>query len=247
MKLQTSILDRPPGYLGLLNETDWSSEPDAIVREAKRINSLAVMPEILKMQVAEENRIAYLYGSLYGRVFTPKVGVFPEEVRILSEQLARTFDGVWTPACQSAMSMIATIRDYGLLSVRVVTTVGVQFMVDGFQGTKNISTLRFHGIGTGATAEATADTALVTELTTQTTPTSTRATGTLTEGASANIFRTVGSNVVNTSVTVTEHGIFDQAATGGGSLLDRSVFAGIGLVNGNTLQTTYDFTIAAGG
>jgi hypothetical protein len=145
------------------------------------------------------------------------------------------------------MSQLATIKDYGLLSLRVVTTVGVNFIVDGFQGTKNISNLRYHGIGTGGTAEAIGDTALVTELTTQLSTASTRATGTLAEGASANIYRTVGANVVNTSVTVTEHGIFDQAATGGGSLLDRSLFAGIGLVNGNTLQTTYELTLAGGG
>lgn len=246
-KLSTRVLDRPPSYLGLLNATVWEGEEDVLVRESRRLNTLANMPEIARLQAAEDEKIWYMYGSLYGRVFRQLDGVDPEEVRTLAEQLANTFDGKWTSECQAAMSQLAIVKEYGLLSLRVVTTAGVNFLVDGFQGLQNIALLRYHGIGTNNTAESTGDVALNTELTTQLTPASTRAAGTQVEGASQNIFRTVGSNVVNTSVTVVEHGIFSQQATGGGSLLDRSVFAGIGLVNGNTLQTTYDFTIAAGG
>ena len=137
--------------------------------------------------------------------------------------------------------------DYGLASLRVVTTAGVNFLVDALQGTVEPQILRSHGLGTGATAEASGDTALVTELTTEYNPNSTRATGTLTEGGSANVFRTVGTNTVDGAAAVTEHGIFSQAATGGGTLLDRSVFSVINLANGDSLQSTYDFTINSGG
>lgn len=135
----------------------------------------------------------------------------------------------------------------GLASMRVVTTVGVNAIVDAFQNTFELETLQFHGIGTGSTAEATGDTALVTELTTEYNPDNTRATGTQTEGASANVFRTVGTNTVDAAVGIQEHGIFDQAATGGGVLLDRSVFAVVNLANGDSLESTYDLTVAAGG
>lgn len=134
----------------------------------------------------------------------------------------------------------------GLASMRVVTTAGVNFLVDTLQGTVEPEILRFHGLGTGTNAEAVGDTALQTELTTQYNPDSTRATGTLTEGASANIFRTVGTNTVDASAAVTEHAIFSQAATGGGTVLDRSVFSVVNLANGDSLQSTYDFTITAG-
>jgi len=137
--------------------------------------------------------------------------------------------------------------DYGLASLRVVTTAGVNYLVSCLQNAAEPENLRYHGIGTGGTAEAAADTALVTELTTQYNPDNTRATGTLTVGAANNVFRTVATNTVDASVTITEHGIFTQAATGGGTLLDRSLFAGIAMVSGNTLQTQYDFTINAGG
>lgn len=48
-------------------------------------------------------------------------------------------------------------------------------------------------------------------------------------------------------VAITEHGIFSQAATGGGVLLDRSVFSVVNLASGDSLQATYDLTFAAGG
>ena len=81
----------------------------------------------------------------------------------------------------------------------------------------------------------------------QYTPDSTRATGTTTEGASANVYRTVGTNTVDASVAITEHGIFSQAATGGGTLLDRSLFSAVNLASGDSLQSTYDATFSAGG
>lgn len=140
-----------------------------------------------------------------------------------------------------------TVEPLGLASLRVVTTAGVNAIVDAFQNTFEVENFKYHGIGTGNTAEASGDTALVTELTTEYNPNSTRATGTTTEGGSANVYRTVGTNTVDASAAVVEHGIFSQAATGGGTLLDRSVFSAVNLANGDSLQTTYDLTLSAGG
>lgn len=138
------------------------------------------------------------------------------------------------------------VLEYGLASMRVVTTTGVNYIVDAFQNSAELENLKYHGIGTGTNAEAAGDTALQTELTTQYSPDSTRATGTTTEGASANIYRTVGTNTVDATVAITEHGILSQASTGGGTLLDRSVFSAINMVSGDGLQTTYDLTVPAG-
>ncbi len=134
----------------------------------------------------------------------------------------------------------------GVVSLRVVTTAGVNFIVDAFQNTTEVENLKYHGVGTGTTAEAVGDTALVTESTTVLNPDSTRATGTTTEGASANIYRTVGTVSFDGSAAITEHGIFSQAATGGGTLLDRSVFSAINVANGDSIQFTYDLTLTAG-
>jgi hypothetical protein len=102
--------------------------------------------------------------------------------------------------------------------------------------------MKFHGIGTGATAAAETDTGCQTELTTQYNPDNTRATGSLTE-ASASVFRTVGTNTVDASVAITEWCLLSQAATGGGTMWSRVVFAAINLASGDSLQTTYDLTV----
>jgi hypothetical protein len=135
----------------------------------------------------------------------------------------------------------------GVVSCRVVTDAGVGFIVDAFQNIVELENMKFHGFGTGTTAEAAGQTALVTELTTAYATDNTRPTGSTTEGASANIYRTVGTLSPDASVAITEHGIFSQAATGGGVLLDRSVFSAINLVSGDSLQITYDLTFTSGG
>lgn len=136
--------------------------------------------------------------------------------------------------------------DYGLLSTRVVTTVGVGFLVDAWQNIVEMEIMKYHGCGTGTNAESSADTALQTECTTALNPDSTRATGSLGEGASANIFSTVGTLTFDASAAVTEHGLLSQAATGGGVLWDRSVFSAINVVSADSIQFTYQATFPAG-
>ena len=134
--------------------------------------------------------------------------------------------------------------DYGLASLRVVTDTGVGYIVDAFQNLVELENMKFHGLGTGGAAEAAGNTALTTELTTQYTPDNTRATGTTIEGATANIYRTVGTNTVDGTAAVTEHGIFSAAT--GGVMLDRSLFSVVNLASADSLQSTYDLTFVSG-
>lgn len=145
-------------------------------------------------------------------------------------------------------SHLSLVEDYGIVSRKVVTTVGVNFLVDALQNLVEPEILKYHGIGTGSTAEAVGDTGLVTELSAQYNPNDTRATGNLAEGAGANIFHTEGTNTLDANgVILREHGIFTQAAAPGGTLLDRSVFAAITLDSGDALLSKYELTITAGG
>lgn len=137
-------------------------------------------------------------------------------------------------------------EDYGLVSLRVVTDTGVAFIVDAFQNIVELEIMKYHGIGTGVTAESAAQTALVTESTTALNPDSTRATGSTIEAA-ANIYQTVGTLTVDAAVAATEHGIFSQAATGGGVMIDRSLFSAVNLAIGDSIQTDYRLTFASGG
>lgn len=140
--------------------------------------------------------------------------------------------------------------DLGLMGLNIVTTCGVQYIADAFRGTVEPEIMKYHGLGTGATAEVIGNTALQTELTTQYNPDSTRATGTL--AGSTNVFTTVGTNTVDASASPTEWGLLNQAATGAfnqntNNLLDRVTFTAVALANGDSLQTTFNLTFPAGG
>lgn len=129
----------------------------------------------------------------------------------------------------------------GLLSARVITNAGVAFLVDDWDNdATNITNMNFHDSGTGTNAEAAGDTTLQT----QAGPT-TRATGTKSQPA-ANQLRSIGTISYTSTLAITEHGLFDQAAQGG-TLWDRSVFSAINVVNGDSIQFTYTCTVSAGG
>jgi len=130
--------------------------------------------------------------------------------------------------------------DYGVLSYRLVTDAFVNFLVDQFQTeTAEVGDLKFHDSGVGTTAENAGDTDI------ETTDGESRVTGTQVEGASANIYRSVGTIAYTTTKAITEHGLFTIVT--GGTLVDRSVFAAINVTNGDSIQFTYELTLASGG
>lgn len=139
------------------------------------------------------------------------------------------------------------VEHLGLICTRVVTDAGVAFLVDDWDGSvTDITTLKYHGVGTGTGAEAVGDTALGTESTTALNPDSTRATGTISQ-PSAPVMRSVGTVTFDATAAITEHGIFSQAATGGGTLWDRSLFSAINVVSGDSIVFTYSLTVSSGG
>lgn len=137
------------------------------------------------------------------------------------------------------------VDDLGLAGLNIVTTTGVTFIADAFRGSVEPEIMKYHGIGTGATAEVIGNTALGTEATTQYNPDNTRATGSL--AGSANVFTSVGTNTVDASYSPTEWGLLSQSATGGGTMLDRVTFSAVALLSGDSLQTTFNLTFPAGG
>lgn len=165
-----------------------------------------------------------------------------------AEELIRAISG--SVICESSLSATimwadGRIEPLGEISRRLVTDVGVGYIIDAMQNIVESENMKYHSLGTGSTAEAAGDTALVTELTTEYTG-NVRATGTTSEGA-ANVFSTVATNTLDGTpgAALREHGI--HSASTAGVLFDRSVYAAITLVSGDGLQTTYTWTLAAGG
>lgn len=132
-----------------------------------------------------------------------------------------------------------TTEDLGVLSRRVVTTAGVNWLATAFTNTVEPETLNFHDCGTGTTAEAVGQTGLVTAYG------GARATGTQSTPGSTNVYRSVATISFSGTFAITEHGIFTASTSG--TLFDRSVFAAINVASGDSIQFTYDLTLPSGG
>lgn len=135
-------------------------------------------------------------------------------------------------------------NDYGVISTKQVTTAGVVLIAQTIAGlAANPATWAWgHFWGTGTTAEAASQTALV----------SAQA---ATAGTSTHTAATVGANATFTStctltaassLSITEHGIFIGVAEDP-VLLDRSVFTAIPVDSGNSIAFQYVLQLNSGG
>lgn len=218
-----------------------------VINDWRKDNLSNLWRGLQQVLLAKALKIPAQYGTLYLNVQKPLIPDYLLK-ELLGEYTKTCIHGLPSfPAFASQKGFKHDNTFLGLASFRIVTTAGVNFIVDAFQNSVELEILIYHALGTGSTAEDVGDTALVTELTTEYTG-NVRATGSATEGASANIFRTVGTNTLDGTpgAALREHGIMSQAATGGGTLLDRTVYAAITLSSGDSLQSTYDHTQTAG-
>jgi hypothetical protein len=162
----------------------------------------------------------------------------------LANKVARLFSlltGIPTLTAELRAVVIDGNRriDYGIVSYRVITTAFVNFVVDQLQTETSVfGDFKFHDSGVGTTDPAIGDTGI------ETTDGESRVTGSQTESA-ANVYRSVGTITYSTSKAITEHGLFNDVSAG--TLMDRSEFAAINVVNGNQIEYTYDLTVSAGG
>jgi hypothetical protein len=125
---------------------------------------------------------------------------------------------------------------------KVVTTAFVNDIVDALKGDAtpyaNFKNYKYHASGTGTVNEAVGDVALGTEV-------ATRATGAQEEGASANIYKSIGTITYSGSFAITEHGLFNAVA--GGTLMDRTKFAAVNVISGDSIQFSFTIQFNAGG
>ena len=135
------------------------------------------------------------------------------------------------------------IERLGVIARKKVTGEFVTFIVANMvTDTTEIGDFKFHDSGTGVAAEANTDG----DLGTPAGPT-TRATGTQVQGgtAAAPTYTSVGTIAYTGTLAITEHGVFTTAARTSTVLMDRSVFAAINVVSGDSIQFTYVLTINA--
>ena len=170
-----------------------------------------------------------------------KIKNFPNIARAWRIPLARalgipTYHGTLKA---KLINLDGSVVNYGVIGYRQITTAFVDFVVDQLQTeTAIFGDFKFHDSGVGVTAENITDTDI------ETTDAESRATGTQVEGASSNIYRSVGTIAYTTTKAITEHGLFN--ASTGVTLMDRTVFTVINVVNGNSIEFTYEITLTAG-
>lgn len=131
------------------------------------------------------------------------------------------------------------VVNYGTVSTRLVTTAFVQHMVDELQSYTEWNDYKYHDCGTGTTGANVADTAMETQYG------GARATGSQIEGATADIYKSVGTISFTSSLAITEHGLFCNVT--GATLMDRHTFSAINVGNGDSIEFTYELTCDDGG
>lgn len=148
------------------------------------------------------------------------------------------FGGLYAELSAVLHKKDGTVVNYGVLSKRKVTAAFVNFMVDQLQTeTSAWGDFKYHDSGVGDTAEANTDTGM------ETTDGEDRVSGTQEEGASANIYKSVAAIAYTSTLAITEHGLFNASTDG--TLLDRSVFAAVNVVDGDSVTFTYQLTCTA--
>jgi hypothetical protein len=140
------------------------------------------------------------------------------------------------------------IIDYGLVSTRMVTTAFCEFLAAQLiTDSSAIGDFKYHETGTDDTpGEAVGDVGL--QLFSTEMVGDIRAVGTQVQGASAVGYKSVATVTYDgTGGAIVEHGLFNNTRASGGTLMDRSVFAAINVVSGDSIAFTYELTLTAGG
>ena len=173
------------------------------------------------------------------RGIVPKGKTTEEVVASLKRTLPKNRFEMWGFLEATVRRASGKVEPLGLVSVQKVTTAFAAYVVDSFQNstTKPLDVFKYHASGTGTSAEANTETALVTEV-------EDRVTGNLGEGSSANIFKTIGTVTYTDTRAIREHGVF--SADEAGTLLDRSLLGtAVNVENNDQIEWTYQLTVNA--
>ncbi len=152
--------------------------------------------------------------------------------------------GVWTAYSQLSVRVFrknGDVEDLGIVGTHCVTDVFVAALVDELQSSAaDFSTYKYHDSGTDDTAENQTNTGLGAACG------DARTTGTQTEGATANIYKSVATHTYGGTYAIDEHGLFNASTVG--DLMDRTVLAStVNVESGDKIEFTYQLTCTAGG
>ena len=187
------------------------------------------------------------YWKLKGIARQVRAGIVPDGVD--SETILRAMKLTKPRGVLEVLGMLyakvekkdGTFRDYGLVSVKKVTSAFAIHMVDCMIGSGTVlNDFNQHKMGAGSTAEDSDQTALVTQ---QVGAQGVTGEAAATHGATSEIYRTIGTLTAGSAYGCREHGVFNRST--GGVLLDRSVVTNIELAQDDVVTWTYELTVTA--
>jgi len=130
------------------------------------------------------------------------------------------------------------VKSRRLVENKCITTAYVTYLALMHQtDATGIGDFKYHDSGIGTGDEAVGDTGLGTPWG------GARDTGT--QVASTNTYTSVATTTYNATKAITEHGLFNASSEG--TLMDRTVFSAINVVDTNQIQWTFTVTFTAGG
>jgi len=123
------------------------------------------------------------------------------------------------------------------LGHNLVVDDGMEFIVDAWQNSVELETMKYHDTGIGTTAAAAGNSAM------ETATGFDRATGSLTEGDNAKEFKSVGTVSCTATKAITEWGIFSASTSG--ILGARNTFSAINVVNSDEVEFTWECQLSS--
>jgi hypothetical protein len=129
------------------------------------------------------------------------------------------------------------LKEQRKLGHNLVVDDGMEYIVDAWQNSVELETMKYHDTGIGTTAASASDSGM------ETATGFTRGTGTLTEGDNAKEFKSVATVSCTATKAVTEWGIF--SASSGGVLGARNTFSAINVVNGDSIEFTWECQLSS--
>lgn len=130
--------------------------------------------------------------------------------------------------------------EFDLGSGLVVTAGCVYLAADMAGGGSDISAMNWHATGIGTTSPVIANTTME-----NVTGCPARVSGTQSTPGSTNIYQSLGTVSYTSGLAITEWGLFSAVTSG--TLWDRKTFTAINVINGDSIQFTYQLTVTAGG
>lgn len=129
------------------------------------------------------------------------------------------------------------LKEKRCLGHNLVVDDGMEYIVDAWQNSVELETVKYHDTGEGVTGANASDSGM------ESATGFTRATGSLTEADNAKEFKTVGTVSCTGTKAVTEWGLF--SASSGGVLMARNVFSAINVVNTDSIEFTWECQLSA--